>query len=84
MHRIAFVVDRGFHQIGLHGGVAVPFCSDWAATCRPSPARPGPPAAASGDCLGVDHLCACSARSAIILAIAGKYLGAGGYSASLP
>ncbi len=25
MHRIAFVVDRGFHQIGLHGGVAVPF-----------------------------------------------------------
>jgi spore maturation protein SpmB len=25
MQRIAFVVDRGFHQIGLHGGVAVPF-----------------------------------------------------------
>ncbi|MFI4982832.1 MAG: FeoB small GTPase domain-containing protein, partial [Nevskiales bacterium] len=25
MQRIAFVVDRGFHQVGLHGGVAVPF-----------------------------------------------------------
>jgi hypothetical protein len=25
MHRVAFVVDRGFHHIGLHGGVAVPF-----------------------------------------------------------
>ncbi|MBI4206122.1 MAG: ferrous iron transporter B, partial [Betaproteobacteria bacterium] len=25
MQRIAFVVDRGFHQIGLHGGVALPF-----------------------------------------------------------
>ena len=25
MHRVAFVVDRGFHHIGLHGGIAVPF-----------------------------------------------------------
>lgn len=25
MQRTAFVVDRGFHKIGLHGGVAVPF-----------------------------------------------------------
>src|SRR3970040_627779 len=25
MHRIAFVVDRAFHRIGLHGAVAVPF-----------------------------------------------------------
>ena len=25
MHRVAFVVDRGFHRIGLHGGVAAPF-----------------------------------------------------------
>lgn len=25
MHRIAFVVDRFFHRIGLHGKVAVPF-----------------------------------------------------------
>ncbi|MCZ7653716.1 MAG: hypothetical protein M5R42_04630 [Rhodocyclaceae bacterium] len=25
MHRVAFVVDRGFHAIGLHGGIAVPF-----------------------------------------------------------
>ena len=24
MHRIAFVMDRGFHKIGLHVGVAVP------------------------------------------------------------
>ena len=34
MHRVAFVVDRGFHRIGLHGGVAVPFCWGSAATCR--------------------------------------------------
>ena len=25
MHRVAFVVDRGFHRLGLHGGVALPF-----------------------------------------------------------
>jgi Fe2+ transport system protein B len=25
MHRVAFVVDRGFYQLGLHGGVALPF-----------------------------------------------------------
>ncbi|MCF6218506.1 MAG: hypothetical protein L3J94_07085 [Gammaproteobacteria bacterium] len=25
MHRIAFVVDRDFHRLGLHSGVAVPF-----------------------------------------------------------
>ena len=25
MARIAFAVDRGFHRLGLHGGVAVPF-----------------------------------------------------------
>jgi ferrous iron transport protein B len=36
MHRVAFVVDRGFHRIGLHGGVAAPFLVGWAATCRRS------------------------------------------------
>lgn len=79
MHRIAFVVDRGFHKIGLHGGVAVPFllglgCNVPAIT------------AAARSSTGRERLIAsvlitfvpCSARSAIILAIAGKYLGVAG------
>jgi ferrous iron transport protein B len=45
MARIAFAVDRMFHRIGLHGGVArtVP-ARDWGATCRrfpPSATRRG-------------------------------------------
>lgn len=76
MQRIAFVVDRGFHHIGLHGGVAVPFLLGLGCNV---PAISGAAAAASGR----ERMLAsvlitfvpCSARSAIILALAGKYLG---------
>lgn len=76
MHRVAFVVDRGFHAIGLHGGVAVPFLIGLGCNV------PAISAAASS---GTRHerviaailitFVPCSARSAIILAIGGKYLG---------
>ncbi len=76
MHRIAFVVDRAFHSIGLHGGVAVPFLLGLGCNV---PAI----AAASRVASGRERVIAsvlitfvpCSARSAIILALAGKYLG---------
>ena len=76
MHRVAFVVDRGFHAIGLHGGVAVPFLIGLGCNV---PAI----SAAAGTAKGRDRIVAallitfvpCSARSAIILALAGKYLG---------
>ena len=76
MHRVAFVVDRGFHHIGLHGGIAVPFLIGLGCNV---PAISAAAAAASGR----DRVIAailitfvpCSARSAIILAIGGKYLG---------
>lgn len=76
MHRIAFVVDRGFHHLGLHGGVAVPFLIGLGCNVPAISA-----AAASGS--RREKLIAailitfvpCSARSAIILAIGGKYLG---------
>jgi ferrous iron transport protein B len=79
MQRIAFVVDRGFHQIGLHGGVAVPFLLGLGCNV---PAISG----VARITRGRERLIAsvlitfvpCSARSAIILAIAGKYLGAAG------
>lgn len=79
MHRIAFVVDRGFHKIGLHGGVAVPFLLGLGCNV---PAI----SAAARSSTGRERLIAsvlitfvpCSARSALILAIAGKYLGAAG------
>ncbi len=79
MHRIAFVVDRGFHRIGLHGVVAVPFLLGLGCNV---PAI----AAAAHSTSGRERFIAsvlitfvpCSARSAIILAIAGKYLGAPG------
>jgi ferrous iron transport protein B len=76
MQRIAFVVDRGFHQIGLHGGVAVPFLLGLGCNV---------PAISSvaRHTTGRDRFVAsvlitfvpCSARSAVILALAGKYLG---------
>jgi ferrous iron transport protein B len=79
MHRIAFVVDRGFHQIGLHGGVAVPFLLGLGCNV---PAISGAAKASSGRERVIASVLItfvpCSARSAIILAIAGKYLGAGG------
>jgi len=76
MQRIAFVVDRGFHQIGLHGGVAVPFLLGLGCNV---PAI----SAAADSTTGRERLVSsilitfvpCSARSAIILALAGKYLG---------
>ncbi|MFO7594678.1 MAG: ferrous iron transporter B [Pseudomonadota bacterium] len=76
MQRIAFVVDRGFHHIGLHGGVAVPFLLGLGCNV---PAI----SAAANSTSGRDRVVAsllitfvpCSARSAIILALAGKYLG---------
>lgn len=76
MHRIAFVVDRGFHKIGLHGGVAISFLLGLGCNV------PAISAAASSS-TGRDRIVAsllitfvpCSARSAVILALAGKYLG---------
>lgn len=79
MQRIAFVVDRGFHHLGLHGGVAVPFLTGLGCNV---PAL----SAAARVTRGRERLIAsllitfvpCSARSAIILALAGKYLGGPG------
>lgn len=76
MQRIAFVVDRGFHKIGLHGGVAVPFLLGLGCNV---PAI----SAVARSSTGRERLIAsvlitfvpCSARTAIILAVAGKYLG---------
>ncbi|HEX8986895.1 MAG TPA: ferrous iron transporter B [Rhodocyclaceae bacterium] len=76
MHRVAFVVDRGFHHIGLHGGVAVPFLIGLGCNV---PAL----SAVANTSSGRDRVLAsllitfvpCSARSAIILALGGKYLG---------
>ena len=76
MARIAFAVDRAFHRIGLHGGVAVPFLLGLGCNV--------PAIAAIGQTTkGRERVMAsmlvtfvpCSARSAIILALAGKYLG---------
>jgi ferrous iron transport protein B len=76
MQRIAFVVDRWFHHLGLHGGVAVPFLLGLGCNV---PAL----SAAAATTRGRERLIAsllitfvpCSARSAVILALAGKYLG---------
>ncbi len=76
MQRIAFVVDRGFHHIGLHGGVAVSFLLGLGCNV---PAISAAADASSGRDRVVSALLItfvpCSARSAIILALAGKYLG---------
>ena len=79
MQRIALVIDRTFHRIGLHGGVAVAFLTGLGCNV---------PALTSAARLtqGRERVIAsllitfvpCSARSAIILALAGKYLGGGG------
>ena len=82
MSRIAFAVDRMFHRIGLHGGVAVPFLLGLGCNV--------PAISAIGNTsTGRERVVAsmlvtfvpCSARSAIILALAGKYLGALGVCA---
>jgi ferrous iron transport protein B len=76
MSRIAFAVDRMFHRIGLHGNVAVPFLLGLGCNV--------PAIAAIGrSTAGRERVTAsllvtfvpCSARSAIILALAGKTLG---------
>jgi len=76
MQRVAFVVDRFFHHIGLHGKVAVPFLLGLGCNV--------PAIAATRNVVsGRDRIVAsllitfvpCSARSAIILALGGKYLG---------
>ncbi len=76
MHRIAFVVDRGFHHIGLHGGVAVPFLLGLGCNV---PAITSAARATTGRERVLASLLItfvpCSARSAVILALAGKYLG---------
>ena len=76
MARIAFAVDRGFHRIGLHGDVALPFLLGLGCNV---PAISG--VARGGR--GRERVAAallitfvpCSARSALVLALAGKYLG---------
>ncbi len=76
MQRIAFVVDRGFHHIGLHGGVAVPFLLGLGCNV---PAISAAARMSAGRERVVSALLItfvpCSARSAVILAIGGKYLG---------
>lgn len=76
MPRIAFVVDRWFHHIGLHGGVAVPFLLGLGCNV---PAISAAARAATGRERVVASILItfvpCSARSAVILALAGKYLG---------
>jgi ferrous iron transport protein B len=76
MARIAFAVDRGFHRIGLHGAVAVPFllglgCNVPAISSVARGARGRERAAAAMLIAFVP----CSARSALVLALVGKYLG---------
>jgi ferrous iron transport protein B len=79
MARIAFAVDRGFHRLGLHGGVAVPFLLGLGCNV---PALSAIGASTSGRERVVGSLLVtfvpCSARSAIILALGGRYLGAAG------
>jgi len=75
MHRVAFVVDRGFHAVGLHGGVAVPFliglgCNVPAISAAAATSRGRERVVAS---LLITFV-PCSARSAIVLALGGKYL----------
>jgi ferrous iron transport protein B len=77
MPRIARVIDRAFHRIGAHGGVAVTFLTGLGCNV---------PAISSAAAMthGRERMVAsvlntfvpCSARSAIVLALAGKYLGA--------
>jgi ferrous iron transport protein B len=76
MHRVAFVVDRGFHRIGLHGAVAAPFLVGLG--CNVPAISMVAATTAGKDRLVATLLMAfvpCSARSAIILAMGGKYLG---------
>jgi ferrous iron transport protein B len=76
MARIAFAVDRAFHGVGLHGAVALPFlmglgCNVPAISSIARSTRGRERVVASLLVIFVP----CSARSAIVLALAGKYLG---------
>jgi len=76
MARIAFAVDRAFHRVGLHGAVALPFlmglgCNVPAISSVARSTRGRERMVASLLVIFVP----CSARSAIVLALAGKYLG---------
>ena len=76
MHRIAFVLDRAFHKIGLHGSIAVPFLLGLG--CNVSALSEAAVTATGRERIVASLLITfvpCSARSAIILALAGKYLG---------
>ena len=79
MHRVAFVVDRDFHRLGLHGGVALPFLIGLGCNV---PALAATAAVTQGRDRAIASMLItflpCSARSAILLAIGGKYLGSGG------
>lgn len=76
MHRIAFVVDRWLHHIGLHGAVAIPFLLGLGCNV---PALSATAAVTKGRERIIASMLVtfvpCSARSAVILALAGKYLG---------
>jgi ferrous iron transport protein B len=76
MARIAFAVDRTFHRIGLHGGVAVPFLLGLGCNV-PAISAIGTTTAGRERVMAslLVTFVPCSARSAIILALAGKYLG---------
>ncbi len=76
MQRVAFMVDRFFHKIGLHGKAAMPFLLGLGCNV--------PAIAATRHAVtGRDRVIAsllitfvpCSARSAVVLALGGKYLG---------
>jgi len=76
MQRVAFVVDRFFHHIGLHGKVAVPFLLGLGCNVPAIAATRG--VVADRDRIVASLLIAfvpCSARSAVVLALGGKYLG---------
>jgi len=78
MQRIAFVVDRGFHYIGLHGAVAVPFLLGLGCNVPAISAVANSKTTSGRERIVASLLITfvpCSARSAVILALAGKYLG---------
>ncbi len=84
MQRIAFVLDRFLHRIGLHGNAAVPLllglgCNVPAIAAARSVTSGRERIAASLLILFVP----CSARTAIVLAVGGKYLGGLGVLALL-
>lgn len=79
MPRIALVIDRAFHRIGVHGGVSVAFLTGLGCNV---PAMSAAARYAGGRERWIASFLVtfvpCSARSAIVLALAGKYLGAWG------